>query len=428
MIFCIVSLILISGCTQTGRVVEGNLTPEEELILREFLNQTPETQNETNTTENISLPVYRGHAEPQNITQPLGCPETCDDGDYCTYDYCSQETGYGCVHAERICPNTVEACPDGAEVICENICADDSCTTCDPDCSEHRLPSCGLTQDDCGQCRILDTGNCECALIISCVHNDECCPPGCDYNNDTDCEMPPDECSGDSECDDGNNCTEDRCQGIPKACRHEEITACTPGDGCCPGGCNHTNDTDCEEPEEPEATGDYLVINEIMYNPPAMGGFTASQADYYLEWVELYNPNDNDVNISGWNLCGFMLLVGYVDYTDKGTYSDSGTVIPAGGYAMVTDGGSGTDVYENFNAGPSSFAFHVNTSSICGNLGNSGDNVTLGHSNGTILESIEYSDDWGADGNNRTLERNAGDTWTESLADGGTPGSENGVS
>lgn len=278
----IVLLIFTSGCTQTGRVVEENLTHGEELVLEEFLNETAGVQaNYTNATGNAPG-VYMGHTGPQNITQPLGCPETCDDGDNCTYDYCSGDTGYKCVHATLICPNTVRECPDGVDVICENACANDSCMACEPDCSEHQPPACGITQNDCGACQILDAENCACARIISCIQNDGCCPEGCNYTNDNNCEVPPGECSHDSECNDNNNCTADRCLGIPKACLHENVTACTSGDGCCPEGCVHANDTDCEEEE--------------IFN------ITITYVNYTEEWVEIWNFGNMGVEMTNWTI------------------------------------------------------------------------------------------------------------------------------
>lgn len=31
-------------------------------------------------------------------SNPSSCPNTCDDNDYCTIDYCSNETGFKCIH------------------------------------------------------------------------------------------------------------------------------------------------------------------------------------------------------------------------------------------------------------------------------------------------------------------------------------------
>ena len=50
-------------------------------------------------------------------------------------------------------------------------------------------------------------------------------------------------------CDDGNACTADTTSGSAGtcnvACAHATIATCTNADGCCPAGCNATNDNDC---------------------------------------------------------------------------------------------------------------------------------------------------------------------------------------
>ncbi len=56
-------------------------------------------------------------------------------------------------------------------------------------------------------------------------------------------------CGNDGECDDGDSCTIDRCGygGLIGYCDHTEITECKSGlDGCCPAGCDYTTDEDCE--------------------------------------------------------------------------------------------------------------------------------------------------------------------------------------
>ena len=58
---------------------------------------------------------------------------------------------------------------------------------------------------------------------------------------------PPASCA--ASCDDGNACTVDQMAGNAQscnvACSHSSITACIPGDGCCPTGCSSANDVDC---------------------------------------------------------------------------------------------------------------------------------------------------------------------------------------
>jgi len=45
-----------------------------------------------------------------------------------------------------------------------------------------------------------------------------------------------------------------------------------------------------------DSLADHVVINEVEINPPGLD--TASP----IEWVELYNPTDEIVDISGWKI------------------------------------------------------------------------------------------------------------------------------
>ncbi len=58
---------------------------------------------------------------------------------------------------------------------------------------------------------------------------------------------PPSTCP--TSCDDGDPCTEDSLIGSAAncnaECQHGAITSCVGGDGCCPGGCDSGNDSDC---------------------------------------------------------------------------------------------------------------------------------------------------------------------------------------
>ncbi len=158
-------------------------------------------------------------------------------------------------------------------------------------------------------------------------------------------------------------------------------------------------------------------INEVMYNPCSEQG-----SDSYNEWFELYNPSEQALNVSGWSVCGDQLLAGYISHNDSKVYLEEGLLIPAEGFALVTDGGTGTEVYDNFNVSPS-LALHVDASSICGGLNNDFQNITLDY-NGSLLYSLNYSKTWGGNGNGMSLERQDGG-WSESLVLGGTPGCEN---
>ncbi|QLH04890.1 hypothetical protein C5F49_05845 [Nitrosopumilus oxyclinae] len=66
-------------------------------------------------------------------------------------------------------------------------------------------------------------------------------------------------------------------------------------------------------------TADHVVINEVDLNPPGDDSKTIS------EWVELYNPTDSDVDLSGWKIASTTVL--------KKTMTVSpGTIIKPGQY------------------------------------------------------------------------------------------------
>ena len=80
-----------------------------------------------------------------------------------------------------------------------------------------------------------------------------------------------------------------------------------------------------------------VIINEIMYNP--------AQEDNFNEWIEIYNEGGSNIDLTGWNLCGEEILAGYVKYNAQPVANNQGLILLAGSYAVITDGGSGTEVY-----------------------------------------------------------------------------------
>ncbi len=78
----------------------------------------------------------------------------------------------------------------------------------------------------------------ECSSDADCFSGEICC--------DSKCIIP--SCSYDTDCDDNNACTTDSCNyaGTCDAyCIYEDVTACQNDDGCCPAGCDYTDDNDC---------------------------------------------------------------------------------------------------------------------------------------------------------------------------------------
>lgn len=165
-----------------------------------------------------------------------------------------------------------------------------------------------------------------------------------------------------------------------------------------------------------------LIINEIMYNPSSSQG-----DDDYNEWIEIYNDGNSDVDLSGWFLCGKEILAGYFDNTDDQIKLDSGMVLSAGSYALITEGkdDSGTEVYGNFNIDGNSLALHVDAKSLCGGLSNTaGKTVDLEDSINSTIDSIIYDPTIGANGDGNSLQL-CGSSWA---ATSPTPGSSNSCS
>ncbi|HXU06939.1 MAG TPA: hypothetical protein VN903_38565, partial [Polyangia bacterium] len=239
-------------------------------------------------------------------TRDIDCPgcgngrvesgETCDPSSTCmtqmtacVSDANNVRTSSGSVTAcTYVCTTTARACGP-ADGFCPTGCGPTMDVDC-PGCGNGRIESgetcdvspaaviCSSINCNDGDACTTDTrtgANATCnvacthAAVTACTSGDGCCPSACNRNNDTDCaavcgngvvesgetcDVSPATviCSA-INCNDGDACTTDTRTGANAtcnvACTHAAITACTTGDGCCPGGglgaCNRNNDTDC---------------------------------------------------------------------------------------------------------------------------------------------------------------------------------------
>jgi hypothetical protein len=89
------------------------------------------------------------------------------------------------------------------------------------------------------------------------------------------------DCILDSDCDDNNPCTNDRCDFV-RGCVYINNSACGGGSGGDSGG-------------SPDGE---LVVSEIMYNPNAV-------TDASGEWFELYNAGSSAVNLNDWSISDY---------------------------------------------------------------------------------------------------------------------------
>ncbi len=141
-----------------------------------------------------------------------------------------------------------------------------------------------------------------------------------------------------------------------------------------------------------------VKINEIMYNPPG--------TDADLEWIELYNNDITAINITDWKF--------YEGGTNHRLNCFQGSmVIPVGGYAIIADNATAF-----LDEHPECTCTVIDSSF---SLRNTEEYIVLRNATLDIIDEVTYNASWGADGNGKTLERNATGGWEESLADGGTP-------
>ena len=154
-----------------------------------------------------------------------------------------------------------------------------------------------------------------------------------------------------------------------------------------------------------------IVINEINYHS---SGHRNSG-----DWVELYNPNDFSISLSGWYL---------KDSNDDNVYSwKEGDVIAAKGYRVIC---------ESIDDFKSVFPSVANSTGGMGfNLSNGGDMVRLFGPGDVLMDSVNYHDEspWPelADGKgssleliDHTLNNSLAESWRAS-ATAGTPGDYN---
>jgi cardiolipin synthase A/B len=124
-----------------------------------------------------------------------------------------------------------------------------------------------------------------------------------------------------------------------------------------------------------------ILINEVMYDP--------ALNDNYYEWIELYNPTNESINLSGWTITDNSeteLIEGDFDH-GNGTM-----IIPPKAYAIITD--HGTKLYEIVSIPNETIRLYIDDSSIGNGLGNSGDKLILRNETGEIIDAIEWIIDY----------------------------------
>ncbi|MDC0067010.1 lamin tail domain-containing protein, partial [Verrucomicrobia bacterium] len=161
-------------------------------------------------------------------------------------------------------------------------------------------------------------------------------------------------------------------------------------------------------PIESNAIDSIVVFNEINYHP--------AENNHLLEFIEIYNQNSVNVDLTGWK------LTGGVDYS-----FNKNTIIQGGSYMVIA-------------LDPETIKEVSGLAQVLGpyegRLDNAGETIRLKNNNGRIMDRITYNDKdpWpvSADGSGATLSKlipmtasSPPDNWTSSPQISGTPGKIN---
>jgi len=156
-----------------------------------------------------------------------------------------------------------------------------------------------------------------------------------------------------------------------------------------------------------------IKINEIMYNPDD----SMQCEDAYCEWIEIYNPTDEEVNLSGWRI--------YDPSKHEFNILTTPIIEPKSYFILAKNPNNFTQYYPNVGCPIAKVGF---------SLSNSGETINLTDNFGNLIDSVTYDDRWGANGNGKSLERydiysfsDNSSNWNESIPDGGTLGGLNSI-
>jgi len=155
-----------------------------------------------------------------------------------------------------------------------------------------------------------------------------------------------------------------------------------------------------------------IIINEIMFDAPKFIGDTNG------EWVELYNPTPEDIDISNWKFNDGV----------KDKIIPSGTTIKTNEYLVLVED---IDTFKNYG-----YQDLINLVKIDNfSLDDGTDTLTLKDQSLTPIDILPYNKNWGIDTSNsgRTLEKifplgsNTDFYWNSSKTSYGSPGRQNSV-
>ncbi len=249
----------------TEDIITGDEIPEEENIVEEYECTIDEECSFSEFCfQQQCIELQCSICE--NTDEHECVPMTCEDDNSCTIDSCSQDMCQNtpittCTPNDGCCPDT---CTYANDADCAAIdecntnydCDDEDDLTIDtcegtPRTCKHIIPTC---KNDDYQCPL------GCSNL-----NDNDCNPVCGNNVleatetcDGDCPLMPEDCN------DNEACTTDSLIGSHTLCTAEciykSISLCESNDNCCPEGCTYSTDNDCDQTSTKEKEGSFTTV------------------------------------------------------------------------------------------------------------------------------------------------------------------------
>jgi PKD repeat protein len=142
-----------------------------------------------------------------------------------------------------------------------------------------------------------------------------------------------------------------------------------------------------------------VEITEIMYD--------LEGADSGREWVEVYNSGAEAVNMTGWRFYEAGINHKISLYNENDDF-----LIPAGGYAIIADS---PDKCRADQADYSGILFDS-----CFSLINTGELLGIRNEDLVDMDTVDYSSEWGANGNGYSLQKTSSE-WIAALSTPGGP-------
>ena len=178
----------------------------------------------------------------------------CDDGNYCTSEYCNPALN-GCVYE-----NNNFSCDDNNACTADDMCQEGSCGGNPLSCSDGNPCTADLCDPETGCYNEAITGACN--DNNACTINDTCGDDGV--------------CRGETvECDDENTCTDDYCDRDLGCVYEPRGGACTDGNPCtindqCSGGLCSGTEVDCDDGDPCTVDSCDITTGQCLH-PPGSG-------------------------------------------------------------------------------------------------------------------------------------------------------------